>query len=133
MRPTLGTDVAAPSELAWRELVRPGSWPCWGPTVRAARLDDGGEELSAGATGSVQTPLGVWLPFRVDHWQDAEPRRSWSWRVAGVPATTHTVVSRGPSACRVEVSVPWLAPAYLGVVALALRRIRRRVEAAARG
>ena len=129
MRPTLGTDVDAPSEAAWQELTQLRNWPHWGPTVRAARLDDGGERVSAGATGSVQTPLGVWLPFRVEEYDDGDPRRSWSWRVAGVPATTHTVVALGPSRCRVEMSVPWLAPAYLGVVALALGRIRRRVEA----
>jgi Polyketide cyclase / dehydrase and lipid transport len=128
MRPTLGTDVAAPSEAVWEELTQLRNWPHWGPTVRAARLDGGGHGVSAGATGSVQTPLGVWLPFRVEEYVDDDPRRSWSWRVGGVPATTHTVLEKGASRCRVEMSVPLLAPAYLGVVALALRRIKRRVE-----
>jgi hypothetical protein len=109
MRPSLGIDVAASSERAWRELVELDRWPEWGPTVRAARLDDGSRRLHAGATGSVQTTPGLWLPFRVDEWVDAGPRRVWS--------------------CRVEMSVPWWAPAYLGVVALALRNIRRRAEA----
>jgi Polyketide cyclase / dehydrase and lipid transport len=128
MRPSLGIDVAAPSELAWRELVELARWPEWGPTVRAARLDDGSERLYAGATGSVQTAPGIWLPFRVDEWTEAGPRRVWSWRVAGVPATEHWVTTTGPSSCRVGMSVPWWAPAYLGVVAIALRNIRRRAE-----
>ena len=128
MRPSLGTDVAAPGDLAWQELIEVDSWPRWGPTVRAARLDNGGERVFAGATGSVQTPLGLWLPFEVDHWHDVGPQRSWSWRVARVPATSHSVIEWGASRCRVEMSVPWLAPAYLGVVALALQRIKRRVE-----
>lgn len=132
MRPSLGIDVAAPGELAWRELTELVNWPHWGPTVRAARLDDGGGSVSDGATGSVQTPVGVWLPFRVDHCHDAGPRRSWEWRVAGVPATAHHVIDRGPTLCRVEMSVPWFAPAYLAVVATALERIRRRVEEKAR-
>ena len=132
MRPTLGIDVEAPSDLAWHELIELGNWPHWGPTVRAARLEDGGARLFAGATGSVQTPLGLWVPFRIDHWEDVGPRRSWSWRVAGVHATEHSVSSQGTARCRVEMSVPWLAPAYLGVVALALTRIRRRVEDRAR-
>ena len=128
MRPRLGIDIAGPSELAWDELTVLSSWPHWGPTVRAARVDDGGDRIFAGATGSVQTPVGVWLPFRVDSWCDVGPRKSWSWRVAGVPATEHWVIAEGASRCRVEMSVPWLAPAYLGVVSLALARIRRRVE-----
>jgi hypothetical protein len=128
MRPTLGVDVAAPADLAWDQLVELGSWPRWGPTVRGARLDDGATRLHAGATGSVQTALGVWLPFRVDRWSDDGQWRSWSWRVAGVPATEHTVVTTGPSRCRVSMSVPWWAPGYLGVVAVALTRIRRRAE-----
>jgi hypothetical protein len=48
--------------------------------------------------------------------------------VAGVPATEHAVTAIGPSRCRVEMSVPLWAPAYLGVVRVALARIRRRVE-----
>ena len=132
MRPSLGIDIAGPADLAWNELIELRNWPEWGPTVRDARVDDGGERIFAGATGSVQTPLGIWLPFRVERWNDAGPRRSWSWRVAGLPATEHWVVAHGASRCRVEMSVPWLAPAYLGVVALALARIRHRVEENAR-
>ena len=133
MRPSLGVDVAAPSEVAWQELVELSCWPHWGPTVLAARLDDGAGRLYAGATGSVQTMWGIWLPFEVDHWHDVGPRTSWSWRVAGVPATDHSVIAKGSSRCRVEMSVPWWAPAYLSVVALALSRIRRRAEERARG
>lgn len=132
MRPALGIDVAAPSDLAWEELVELANWRHWGPTVRGARLDDGSPLVSAGATGSVQTPLGLWLPFRIDSYDDSGPHRSWSWRIGGIPATTHTVIEQGPSQCRIEMNVPLLAPAYLGVVAVALARIRRRVEAKAR-
>jgi hypothetical protein len=128
MRPSLGIDVAAPQRFAWDELVELSCWPHWGPTVRSARLDDGSGRLYAGATGSVQTSLGLWLPFRVDDWCELGPRHRWSWRVAGVPATEHSVTSTGPLRCRVEMSVPWWAPAYLSVIALALARVRRRAE-----
>jgi hypothetical protein len=129
VRPTLGIDVAAPDRFAWAELTELSCWPLWGPTVRAARLDDGSLRMSAGASGSVQTSVGLWIPFAVSEWSDEAPRRSWSWRVAGVPATSHAVLTLGPARCRVEMSVPWWAPGYLGVVAVALRRIRRRAEA----
>jgi hypothetical protein len=131
MRPRLGIEVAASSDRAWRELIDLGCWPRWGPTVRSARLDDGSERLSAGASGSVQTALGLRLPFRVESWRDDGALRSWSWRVAGVPATDHSVISRGPSRCRVEMSVPWWAVPYLGVVRVALTRIRRQAEGVA--
>lgn len=57
----------------------------------------------------------------------------WSWSVAGVPATEHLVVDLGPSQCRVEMTVPWWAVSYLGIVAVALSRIRRYAEEAAVG
>lgn len=128
MRPRLGMEMDAPGELAWEQLIDLRCWPRWGPTVRAARLDDGSERLSAGATGSVQTVLGPWLAFRVDDWRVDGHLMSWSWRVAGVSATEHVVLRHGPARCRVEMSVPWWAVPYLGVVRVALTRIRRRVE-----
>lgn len=128
MAPTLGIDVAAPADAVWHELVELDCWPHWGTSVRSARLDGGGTRLTSGATGSVQTSVGVWLPFRVDEWRDDGTRRSWTWRVAGVPATGHGVTRTGPTSCRLEMWVPWWAPGYLAVVALALPRIRRRAE-----
>lgn len=121
----------APADLAWRQLVDLDAWPRWGPTVRAALLDDGTRLLSARSTGRVQTAVGVWLPFAVETWDEGGPARSWSWRVGGVPATDHAVTSRGASRCRVEMSVPWWAASYLGVVGVALARIRHDAELAA--
>ncbi|WP_110182070.1 SRPBCC family protein [Nocardioides solisilvae] len=128
MAPTLGIDVAGPAETAWEVLVDLRWWPHWGPTVRDARLDDGATRLAAGATGRVQTPARVWLPFEVTTWREDERVRSWAWRVAGVPATTHTVTTLGPERCRVEMSAPWWAVGYLGVLGVALLRIRRLAE-----
>ncbi|MFN8195907.1 MAG: SRPBCC family protein [Nocardioidaceae bacterium] len=128
MGPRLGIDIAGGAERAWLELVDLDRWPAWGPSVRAARLDDGTRRLKAGATGSVRTPVGAWVGFRVTDWHDTGSRRSWSWEVLGVPATAHTVTATGPGRCRVEIAVPWWAPAYLPVVGVGLRRIRARVE-----
>ncbi len=124
----LGTEVVGPREIVWRELADLDCWPRWGPTVRAARLNDGGREPHAGATGAVQTPVGLWLPFTIDEWQQDGETWSWSWRVGGVPATTHAVTALGANRCRLEMGVPWWAPAYLGVIRVALTRIRREVE-----
>ena len=126
---TLGTDVSAPVDAAWAELVELDAWPHWGPSVREAVLDDGARRLGAGATGRVRTVAGPWVPFTVTEWYVAESRRTWAWRVGGLPATAHTVTATGPGTCRVEMAVPWWAPAYLGVIALALPRVRDRAEA----
>lgn len=121
-------DIEAPAEDAWRLLTDVRRWPEWGPTVTDARLDvERRVRLAPDSTGRVRTPLGVWLPFTVTQWHDDGARRAWSWRVGGVPATSHEVVADG-FACRVRFAVPLWAPAYLPVVELALRRIRSIAE-----
>ena len=118
-------DVDAPAEDVWDLLIDLDAWPRWGPTVRAAALDDGRRHLSAGATGRVRPIAGPGLPFRVTDWEEGPDERRWSWSVAGVPATTHAVRRLGPDACRVEMGVPWWAPGYVAVTGLALLRLRR--------
>ncbi|MEJ7832532.1 MAG: hypothetical protein WKF79_06425 [Nocardioides sp.] len=130
-----GVDVAAPAPVAWDLLVELDMWPRWGPSVRAARLGDGPSgagRLHGGASGAVQTPARLWLPFTVTDWHEAADGSGvWGWRVAGVPATTHRVLTRGADKCRIEMAVPWWAPGYLAVVVPALRRLRGLAEDAA--
>lgn len=121
---TVARHIDAPADAVWRILTDLEAWPEWGPTVAGAELDGAAFEL--GATGRVWTPVGVPLPFTIT---DLEPGRSWAWRVAGVPATHHGVEPSGvePSGagCRAWMSAPVWAPAYLPVLAVALRRIER--------
>ena len=125
---TLGLDVEADADAAWELLVTLSQWPRWGPTVRDAQLDDGSPRLHPGATGRVRTPVGVWVPFAVEAWRDAGGERHWSWRVAGIPATGHTVTRLAPGRCRVEMSAPLWAVGYGPVLLLGLRRIRALAE-----
>lgn len=113
--------IDAPAPAVWRILVDLETWPQWGPSVASAVLDDGSREISAGATGRVTTAVGVELPFRITEF---EPGRHWSWVVAGVPATTHTVTPSGDG-CRLSFGAPWWATPYLAVCAVALARIDR--------
>lgn len=110
-------DVAAPPDRVWALLVDLDAWPRWGPSVSRAELDD--DELHLGSRGRVWTPVGVPLPFEITSF---DPGRSWAWRVAGIPATTHSVEPVGTGA-RVGMTAPLWAPVYLPVLALALRRI----------
>ncbi|AFM14981.1 Polyketide cyclase / dehydrase and lipid transport [Mycolicibacterium chubuense NBB4] len=109
--------IEAPSDVVWCLLTDLDAWPRWGPTVAGADLD--AAQLQAGATGRVWTPVGVPLPFTITEF---DPGRTWAWRVAGVPATRHGVEPDG-AGCRAWMSAPTWAPAYLPVLAVALRRI----------
>jgi hypothetical protein len=113
--------LAAPPDEVWRLLVEVENWPRWGPTVSQVRLDHSGGRIHEGSTGMVVPPIGVPLPFRVTDFVEGH---RWSWRVAGVPATSHRVEAVGAGA-RVTFGVPWWAPAYLAVCELALRRLER--------
>lgn len=130
--------VDAPAPVVWRLLVDLDAWPRWGPTVSAARLDDGGRVLRPGATGAVRTPVGVWLPFTVTELTEPPSPTagdaagwSWSWRVAGVPATGHQVRATGERSSAVAFGAPVWAPAYLPVLAVALDRLARLAQSTA--
>ncbi len=96
----------------WEALIDIRRWPAWGPSIGAARLDGGGRRLRPGATGRVQTALGVWVPFRVTAWDDGH---HWAWSVASVPATDHTVeaVADDPGSTDASIGVPAWAPLYV--------------------
>lgn len=122
--------IAAPAEDVWALLTDTGTWPDWGPSITAVEPAgipagqvsgpaSGG--LAPGSRGRVRTVLGAALPYTVTA---VEPGRYWSWSVAGIPATGHRVVPQD-GGCLVTFTVPWWAPAYLPVCALALRRIER--------
>jgi uncharacterized protein YndB with AHSA1/START domain len=122
--------IAAPAEVVWALLTDTGQWPDWGPSITGVEPATAGTPAAAGPAagglgpgsgGKVRTALGAWLPYTVTTF---EPGRSWSWSVAGIPATGHQVVPQS-GGCLVTFTVPWWAPAYLPVCALALRRIER--------
>ncbi|MCB5292005.1 SRPBCC family protein [Arthrobacter sp. SO3] len=138
--------IAAPAEDAWDLLTDTGKWPAWGPSITGVEPATAGSPagpaagagpatgpatrtgtgpapgvFGLGSRGKVRTVLGASLPYTVTAF---EPGRYWSWSVAGVPATGHRVVAQ-PGGCLVTFTVPWWAPAYLPVCALALRRIER--------
>lgn len=111
-------EIAAPAPVVWQLLVDPERWPEWGPSVRSAALD--GPELTPGATGTVTTAVGIDLGFTIT---DFDEGTSWAWRVAGIPATSHSVSPRSASRCRAGFGVPLVAAPYLVICRMALRRI----------
>ena len=132
--------IAASAEDVWALLTDTGKWPAWGPSITgvepaapgittgpaAGPADSPGSGpeaggLAPGSHGRVRTVLGPALPYTVTAF---EPGRYWAWSVAGIPATGHRVVPQD-GGCLVTFTVPWWAPAYLPVCAVALRRIER--------
>jgi hypothetical protein len=122
--PTVVRTVAAPASAAWDVLTDLEAWPQWGPSVQRAELAEAGP-LTLGSDGRVWTPIGVALPFTITEFDRG---RLWAWRVAGVPATRHGV-DPAAGGCRIWMSAPAWAPAYLPVLAVALRRIEQMVNA----
>lgn len=114
-------EVPASTDAAWSLFTDLDRWPEWGPSVRAARLD--GDDFVAGATGRVTTALGPTLPFEITEVTDDGDRRRWAWKVAGVPATAHTVDDLGGGRARIGFGVPAVVAPYLIVCRVALARM----------
>lgn len=119
MRPSVSREIRCPVGSVWTILTRVAAWPEWGPTVAGATVPSG--VVGPGSSGTVRTVVGLTLPFSITGFEEG---RSWAWSVAGIPATTHHVRPTADG-CVVTFTVPWWAPAYLPVCALALRRIDR--------
>ena len=121
--PSVSRRVAATPAAAWGLLVSTRTWPLWRPTVAA--VEPAEATIRMGMRGQVQTPVGLWLPFRITSY---DPPHSWSWSVSGIPATSHTVESV-PGGCRITFGVPTLALPYLVVCRIALATITELLEA----
>jgi len=124
--------IAASAEDVWALLTDTATWPAWGPSITGVKpapagltaepaAGPGSGGLAPGSRGTVRTVLGAALPYTVTAF---EPGRYWAWSVAGIPATGHRVIPQD-GGCLVTFTVPWWAPAYLPVCAMALRRIER--------
>lgn len=112
--------IDAPAPAVWSVLVDLDQWPRWGPSVRSAELDGAGRRLQGDSHGTVTTAVGIRVPFRVTGWV---PGACWSWHVAGLPATSHSVRRIDAGRCRLTFGVPWFAAPYLVVCRVALARI----------
>jgi uncharacterized protein YndB with AHSA1/START domain len=121
--PGVAVEIEAPASVVWDLLTDFERWPDWGPSIR--RVTAGAGRVEAGVTGRVQTIVGVWVPFEIT---GVEPGRSWTWRVAGIPATRHCVSAVGPDRCRARFTVAWPFAPYLVVLRLALGRLERMAE-----
>jgi hypothetical protein len=119
----VGLLVKAASEEVWQILVDTSRWVEWGPSIRNVESNE--RFLTALSSGLVRTVPGFSVPFAVTRF---EPGKTWSWRVFGIPATTHTVESLGANRSRLLFGVPLIAFPYLLVCLVAIKRISLLIE-----
>ena len=116
-------EIDAPADVVWSLIAEFRHWSTWGPSVRGVDVD--ADAVATGVRGRVQTAIGLWLPFEIT---DVEDERTWSWTVAGIPATGHRVVELTPGRSRVEFTAPWLLAPYVFVLRAALRKLKALAE-----
>ena len=88
-------------------------------------VESDADEVAVGATGRVKTIAGPWLPFVIT---EVERGHSWTWKVAGIPATGHRVSARGEARTLVEFTAPIAVAPYALVLNVGLRRLKRLAE-----
>ncbi len=120
----VGSIIRASSTGVWNLLVDTSRWAEWGPSIREVECSE--RILTALSSGRIKTVLGFSLPFTVTHFEQGE---AWSWRVFGIPATTHSVESLGNNRCCLRFGVPIPAFPYLLICLIAIRRIAELIEA----
>lgn len=112
--------IHATAERLWDILTTPHLWTEWGPSITHVSSSD--SPIILGTRGVLKLsllPLSV--PFVITEYTHL---KSWSWKVAGLPATTHTLRTIDPFLCEVTFGVPspLLAP-YLTICNHALKKI----------
>ena len=118
-----GLLVRTASDALWNILVDTSRWVDWGPSIRAVECSE--RFLTAFSSGRVKTVLGFSVPFAVTRFESG---KAWSWRIFGIPATTHTAEGRGANRSRLFFGVPLPAFPYLLVCLIAIRRLVALIE-----
>jgi hypothetical protein len=121
----VGSIIMAPSSTVWNLIADTSRWAEWGPSIRAVKCSD--RLITLLSSGRIRTVLGFSVPFVVTHF---DVGRAWSWRIFGIPATTHTVEPLDKNRCLLRFGVPILVFPYLIVCLIAIRRIAELAEAA---
>lgn len=112
--------LEASASTVWRLMTDTRTWTHWGPSVTAVDCPE--RYIRGGLAGRIRTPVGIWLPFTIERFDSGI---YWDWQVAGILATGHRVVSKGPGLCLLTFTVPIWAVGYGVVCRVALNRIKR--------
>jgi hypothetical protein len=115
--------IRSSPDRAWDLITDTTRWPQWGPSVTNVFCPD--RYIRRGTRGRIRLPIGLTVPFQVTEYSH---RAFWGWKVAGLPATGHRLLSLGDNACRIRFDMPvyWLP--YIVVCKAALKRIAAILE-----
>lgn len=116
-------EIRAPISTVWDLLTDFDRWSVWGLSMR--QVDTDADRVTTGATGRVQTIVGLWVPFEITA---VSPEESWFWKVAGISATRHFVSAVGPDHCRARFTVAWALAPYLVAMRVSLVRLKQMAE-----
>ena len=124
-----GARSAAPPEVTWALMARPGLWKLWAPHLRGA-WGLGAPEVDPGRLGAARLLGVIPVPARVTH---KRPGRTWTWRVGPVELDHRVEPVGHGSRVEVELRAPEplesvLAATYGPVVASLLDRAARVAE-----
>jgi hypothetical protein len=120
------TGPLAPDE-AWERYAQPALWSSWAPQI--SRVESSTERLAVGAAGRVYAPLGVYVSFVVDAYDEVQ--RQWSWTARRGPLKlhlTHGVEARGAHGSATWLRVRGPLPIVLGYLPLARLALGRLVR-----
>jgi hypothetical protein len=118
----VGQAIAAEPTRVWDLVSDTTRWPEWNLVIAAVECDD--QHVKLGSEGRVQTPVGMWLPFKITSFDEGH---LWGWRVMGIPATGHRIerLAGQPGSAYARVSIPFVSAAYAPVAQLTLRRLEK--------
>ncbi len=119
----ISRDIKASCRDTWEIITDTSQWPLWGPSVAEVECTE--RFITKGTRGRIKTTLGLWVNFEITGFEEG---RSWSWHVAGFPATGHRIEESEDRVCRLVFEVPLLAAPYAIVCNRALNRIADLLE-----
>jgi hypothetical protein len=120
----IGLTIDCTTEDAWQVLTDTQLWPVWGPSVQ--RVDCEQRRIGPGSSGRIKTSVGFWVPFTITDYQE---QKFWAWRIGRFRATGHRLEKRDANSCTVAFDMVWWAAPYLVVCLVALKRIKRLIDA----
>jgi hypothetical protein len=146
---TIHASGPVPVATAWERYDRLDLWPTWSPQLRSVStdlapftgLDDDPDEddgpdgraqthqrLTAGLTGRVHAPAGLWAQFTVLTLDAAAMRWSWQVRRGPLGVHLHHQVESTPDGSRTSLTLRGPAPLIVGYVPAAWYALHRLVN-----
>ena len=118
-RVTVSREIEADADEVWRILTDTHEWRSWGVTV--VDVESNRRYIEEGTEGKVEVVGGFELPFRITYCDG----KRWSWKVAKIPATGHSVEPVNETKSVAKFEIPPAMAGYSPVCMKALKNIEK--------